>query len=411
MTFLPLLLALQNRSPFIPPPNAQEPLVALDFLREANVGLVPDEVNRSYAMHGNPLIEPPDKIHPKSREYRFTFGTVGVDVTTGRVCSYMGGGDGHHAVYNGDGGLIPRALSDQAAKKIVRRLYNASGMSDEIVFFGVEDLAGGGQEDVRVAYSPALNGVPYWEGGGWMDLDRQTGFLHNFVGSTSHADPPTSTIPRLSLEGARAQALRLGVDRQGEAMTQQSSSTFRLTIWVPSQDNAPEARNTLQAKGIRLQDYEESANARAARKSNRGVLAYVGRFEGSNPGDPLDVVLDAQTGEALSFERSFSALAGRMGNGGLSGTSTPARPALLPATGSRPWRVAVGTGPLVGPVAATLTPAPGIAPTAGEKVDLTDGRAAFPALYDPSTGLIGIVGKAYKPSPALADLLRRRARG
>lgn len=403
---IPLLPLLALQQPhFIPPPNSQEPLVALAFLREASIGLVPGEVADTFELHGTPHVEAPDWTHPESRVYLFLFGTVGISTTTGRITFYTGGGGGQPA-YDREGRFVPRAVSDQAAKAIARRIYHAAGFPGEIAC-DVRDADGSGGGEIGIYYTPVVGGVPY-EGleGGAIHIDRQTGLLTSFGGSPRRSAPPASLVPALSLDAARALALRTGADRQGEALAEEAVHPFRLVVWAPDPDQAAEVR--AHARRVEPDRYEEAPVAAEARRAGRGLLAYAGWVRGGTGGS-VEVVVDAGTGALLSSDQWALGGVGPASRGGRA-PSAPARPPLLPATAPRPWRVAVGDGPLVGPVDAALSPA-GAASTAGIRVDLTDGRAAFPARYDPATGLLGISGKAYRPGPALADLLRRRARG
>lgn len=203
-------------------------------------------------------------------------------------------------------------------------------------------------------------------------------------------------VPRLPLDAARRVAL-LRVSRlKGVPLGENPKWPFALAIGSPI---------THTEKMAGLTSYLSPDEA-ARVSAGEGRLVYSGQFVGGDPEDDrvprFSIMIDAFDGRVLSI-RDWG-----YGRGGEAGRSTPVLPLAVP-TSSRDWRVAFGEGNWSPHAKASLTPTSDPLPT-GEKLTLTDGKAAFPATYDPKSDLLGIMGKAYRPGPTLAGLLRQRTK-
>ena len=330
-----------------------------------------------------------------SRVYDYAQATVYLDVLTGRVTHYYDGSNFFQNVYDEDR-LLPAKVSPQRALALLQGYYNDAGWPGAIVANRVQDHTGNNDRSVEIDYSPAVGGVPdTWADIAWVNREKGTldVFSADFGGLPA---PPASVTPTGTLEDVRRAALAFGAEKSGEAMAEAPKVPFRLVIWcppVPSGKNAAAERRAFPAV------------VRTALNANRGILAYKGRILAGQARDNLDLVLDARTGEVLRadtpmFEHQF-------------GGGAPPPGALTLSREPRSWRVATGgkgwnawTSPVSTALVPIAAPMPG-----GDKVVLSDGKAAFPATYNPKTGLLGVSGKAYRPGPALADLLRRRVKG
>lgn len=341
---------------------------------------------------------------PSSGTRMITFGDCWllVDPRTGLVVSYNGDDD-RERKYGPREDAVPRHVSDDQAVALARRLFAATGQPYGIKINPPRDHEGNHGENIRLDFVPVWRGLPYdpWQLG-WIDLDREDGRVkqYNFHAlSKPLVAPPPSLVPRVSPAEARLAALRVAVGSTAEALTESSVVPLALCIGEPYR------RGLGPASGIwSFLSPDEDTRVEAG----QGTLVYFGTFDRNAGVDGrerprVDVRVDALTGRVLDL-RDWS-----VGMGG-GGPKVAGKPLPVPAS-ARAWRVGVGRDPWTSPATAALTPAAQPVPTKGTKLALTDGKAAFPALYDPATGLVAISGKAYRPGSALAALLKRRAKG
>ena len=411
---LPALLSLSVTVQDVPNPRDQR--IVRAFVTAARTGL-DGEVLPPFPTEGE---EPQLATHLENRTdatlgrrtFQFAEATVTLNTRIGRVTNYQD----ERPYFPSDAlmpdGTAPRRVTDDEAIAQAQRFYTAAGWPERIdalaldgpdgVLRRVDDRESGPRGvSLEIHYVPIVGEVPYdrfWQG--MVDVNRWTGRLDAFyaVAKTPLPLPPPSVAPGGPASAARAIALRQGADRLGEVVAESRYEPFVLCVWYPVgdyRDPTPLARRPYPAR------------ARAAILEGRGILAYVGRLAGGSWQCGVRVAIDAVTGETIEVLPAYPP--GGTGGGGGGGALAP-QEALHVPTASRPWRVGTGKGgwrAWTPAATAALVPAPK-PPAKGAKILLTDGRAAFPAVYDAKANLLGIVGKGYRPGPGLAKLLRRR---
>ena len=395
-----------------------------EFVRVAHIGreglLLPP-----YDQQGEPTIRDHTEsvwsefdsrlVKQARREYRFGYARVDVDGRTGRIVYYTVVVDfrdyppAFTQEERGNEMPVPRALTNAEAVSLAEQAYAAAGWPGGIAPYEMHDLYGNNNTCVEVGYSPVWRGIPYEGTGDTIEVNRQTGRLEKFrAGFTqpgSVSAPPLSLLTGGNLGEARLVALRsMLVWRKAGTFRENPMRPLRLVLWQPRYyiTGAYEAYGAHQ--GGRIEPFHV-----AELRAGRAILAYSGTLTGSD-GREYNVRLDARTGFPLTLSDDWDPV-GRAGSGGLAAKPPPVpRPVPVPSA-ARPWRVGAGQkgwNAWSAPATASLTPVPAKA-LIGRRVDLTDGRSAFPATYDAKANLLGIEGRTYRPGPALAGLLRRTA--
>ena len=400
---LPTLLA---RIVLSIPQDPTEAGRVMAFVTAARVGLEPETVLPPYA---EPKERPryadfltnEDFKRRGIRVYRYNLTDTHLNIRTGRI-EFYSDSSSPYALRNPDGTLAPRRVTDAQAAALAQRFYTAAGWPGGIRPFEFEDGQGGNEQSVLVRYVPTAGGVPYhddWQG--LVYVNRKTGQLDDFHSPPANLPaPPSSLAPQGSLQQARLVALGFGIGVRGESMAEAYYDPLRLCVWYPAGYVAGDQRPIAQ-RGY-------GPTVRAALAANRGILAYSGLLLGGSRNAGLYVTLDARTGEILDRSAPLPE-----GGAGGAGGGTPAANVSVPSA-PRPWRVATGKdgwGAWTLPADAALASVATKPPVLGRKLALSDGKAAFRAVYDPKANLLGIEGKAYRPGPALASLLRRKGAG
>ena len=403
----PLLHPIQAARPAVVLPrrpglaDAAELRRARAFLDVAFTGLDPNEIVPPPERVTEPTIT--DATKNEYREYEFGAASLKVDAQ-GRVVSFSGS---YSTKYDfpkdyPPGTVFKRQVSDTMAANIAQRVYTAAGWPETIHVEEVRDLAGENDTCVEVWYVPTAGGIPYvrrdYED--YMEINRLDGGVRLFAHLGDVPAPPLSLVPAGSPGDALLAALRVGAATGGTGRADPYGGAFQLRLWLPpASPLEPPA-----AIARRITDPRVRANAVA----RQAMLVYVGRVL-LGPGRTADLVLDARTGEALKSEILDAATI----SPGLGGAlpAVKAKP-LPPFGGVRPWRV-VGNGAWrawSAPARTALAPVASALPIIGQPVVLSDGTLAISGTYDPKANLLGVSGKAYRPGPALADLLKRRAK-
>ena len=398
--------------PFAAPfglPVAQEAGLVRAFVSVARTGVDPNIVLPPYGEDGEqPYVSgmnSPQSLKSGTRWYQYNQADVAVDFRHGRIGAY---GD-EVALWKQNQGVdtTKGRVTNEQAVALARRFFAAAGWGESVVWPATYRVAVKGVYDaedrgtLEIHLRSAASGVPYTgEGEAIIEINRWTGQLNSFNGPfNTRPAPPLSTLPRGTLAQARSVALSYGVELRGESLTDLPSHPFALRVWCPR----------LEDDGTLRDPASYPLSVRAAAAAGRGVLAYEGWIAGGSHESMLYVVVDAATGAILHTEGPPGLGSG--GGGGSGGRPIPAAALTVP-TAPRPWRVSTGKkgwAAWTTPAPSALTPLALSPPKKGTRLSLTDGKAAFPALYDPRANLLAVSGKTYRPGPALAALLRRRS--
>ena len=401
-----LLLALLTPAP----DPAQKVLSAQDAARleyrvRAFLDAVAPFLDRAGPLRDDTTAED-QRVYPGSRLYRFSnSGCLQIQAATGRVLTYVSGQYDGARAEDADGNVVPRGVDDAEAAALARRFFAAAGWTGSVRIIEIADLQGNNETGIDVFFSRLHGSVPEI-GGSSVEVDRQTGRLDKMYISPPFSSPPSLT-PLGTPDEARLVALQAAQGWLGGRVFAEPQEPFGIFVspstplsleWETG-EGAP--RSGTFANATKYQSLTPAEAARSA--AGESVLIYAGTIR-AGQGEPVYIRLDARTGHVLTMERT------NFGMGG-GGSPSASRPVLVP-TASRPWRVGTGGGgwkAWTAPATAALVPAPK-PPAKGAKVLLTDGRAAFPATYDPKANLLGVSGRGYRPGPALAALLRKRAK-
>ena len=409
-----LLMALQLHMP-----DQVELERARLFLRSAFTGRE-DTLVPPFERQGTATTDDSNVALHGLRKYQFNDSELNVDVRSGRIVWYslglplaeLNAALKDNYLFDGKGNwhALPRALTDAEATAIAARIYADAGWPGGIEIRSITDLMGTHDGCIQVRYSPKWMGVPYLEET-TIDFDRQTGRLDTFNAPDSLPAPPASPVPGGNLEQARLAALSTAAAWHGGSFQESPLDPLRLVLSYSKPASLPlSSPGTVALPGTSFRKgsvLSLGAGHLADLRAGRAILSYDGTLLDA-AGVPWHVWLDARTGDTLSMGDA------RPPYGSLGGTSViPKLPLLFVPTALRPWRAATGQkgwNAWTPPATATLKPIPGTATVKGAKVTLTDGKAAFPALYNPKANLLAISGKTYRPGPALAALLKRRVK-
>ena len=374
---------------------------------------------------GVPVLRPPkpgevpkvdvEDSRPSRTVYDYNSMRVALNTRTGRIEWAVfrpfssQDAEASSARYGRRDSFAPRRFSDEDAVELAKRYCAKAGWGvaiprTDLGTVGTETRVVDhydGERSLWLNLLPSVAGVPY-DVNHWqmtVEMDRETGALVDFYGAGDDLPaPPLILAPLGTAAMARDVALRAGAELRGEALAGSKDYPMSLCVWLPRAVGGPAS----ERPGPASRYY--GPKVLAALAANRGFLVYKGPLEGGTFDAGVSAVVDARTGEVLDLGPPEGTRPGTAGGaGGMEGAPLPV------PTSARPWRLAAGTkGWRVwgAPANAALAPVAGKAP-AGRKVTLTDGKAAFPATYDAKANLLGIEGRAYRPGPALARLLRR----